>query len=174
MLWASRLCAEKRPDLLLQIVSAVRNVLPQVEFDAAGNAKEGEKWINDFQKTDGLNYLGPFDTFDSLKPDKYDAFLYTSAFDGLPNVILEAMAFGLPVIAPEVGGVGEAVENGKSGWLIPQVESDEVLVASYVAAIVELYQNIEHSQALGLKGRAMILERHSPEQYRKNVNKIFS
>ena len=93
--------------------------------------------------------------FGSLKPESFDAFLYTSAYDGLPNVVLEAMGHSLPVIAPDVGGVREAVVSSKTGWLIPAVGGgDDVLVAAYVDAIVELYENWERSQAMG--GQAAI------------------
>jgi colanic acid/amylovoran biosynthesis glycosyltransferase len=42
--------------------------------------------------------------------------------DGLPNVILEALAFQVPVVATDVNGVNEAVIPGKTGWLVPQQE----------------------------------------------------
>jgi len=42
--------------------------------------------------------------------------------DGLPNVILEAMALGVPVVATDVNGVAEAVHPGETGWLVPPEE----------------------------------------------------
>jgi colanic acid/amylovoran biosynthesis glycosyltransferase len=42
--------------------------------------------------------------------------------DGLPNVILEAMAHEVPVVATDVNGVAEAIRPGETGWLIPQDE----------------------------------------------------
>jgi colanic acid/amylovoran biosynthesis glycosyltransferase len=42
--------------------------------------------------------------------------------DGLPNVILEALAFQVPVVATDVNGVGEAVIPGKTGWLVHKPE----------------------------------------------------
>ena len=72
--------------------------------------------------------------------DSYDAFLYTSAFDGLPNVLLEALSAGLPVIAPDVGGIGEAVVNEVTGRLIEA--DDDTLVARYAQAICSLYEDL--------------------------------
>jgi glycosyltransferase involved in cell wall biosynthesis len=46
--------------------------------------------------------------------------------DGVPNVLLEAMAVGVPVIAGAAGGVAEAVEDGQSGLLV-EPESPELL-----------------------------------------------
>ena len=47
-----------------------------------------------------------------------DIFVLSSKWEGCPNVILEAMAFGLPVVATRVGGVPELVEDDKTGILI--------------------------------------------------------
>jgi glycosyltransferase involved in cell wall biosynthesis len=48
-----------------------------------------------------------------------DIYLNTSVHEGIPITILEAMARGLPVIAPQVGGIGEIIEDGVEGFLVP-------------------------------------------------------
>lgn len=48
-----------------------------------------------------------------------DVFLLTSRWEGLPRVVLEAMAAGIPVVSTSVGGVPEVVEHGQSGMLVP-------------------------------------------------------
>jgi glycosyltransferase involved in cell wall biosynthesis len=48
--------------------------------------------------------------------------------EGVPNSILEAMATGLPVAATQHGGIPEAVEHGRTGWLVP--EEDHVALAN--------------------------------------------
>jgi glycosyltransferase involved in cell wall biosynthesis len=47
----------------------------------------------------------------------FDAFLLTSHWEGLPRVLLEARTIGLPVVATRVGGVEEAIVQGRHGWL---------------------------------------------------------
>lgn len=60
-----------------------------------------------------------------------DLFVFTGIIaasgdrDGMPNVILEAMATGVPVVAAASGGVSEAIENGRNGFLVSGVEDSE-------------------------------------------------
>ena len=48
-----------------------------------------------------------------------DAFVLSSAWEGLPNAVMEALASGLPVVATDVGGIRSLVEPGRSGWIVP-------------------------------------------------------
>ena len=174
ILCSSRIYGEKCSELLPRIAQEARRVIPQLTLYANGLESEADDELRVFVSTEGIEYLGPCNDFGSLKPKSFDAFLYTSAYDGLPNVVLEAMGYGLPVIAPDVGGVREAVVSGNTGWLIPSVGGgDDALVAAYVDAIVELYENWEHSQAMGRAGRDLIRQRHSLEHHRQMVGNIF-
>src|SRR5690606_20424192 len=117
-------------------------------------------------------YSGGFDAFDELQPGRYDAFLYTAAFDGLPNVILEAMAAGLPVIAPDVGGIREAV-SGETGYLVADDPDVEVLVGNFVEAIRALYADWAEAGERGAKARALVERRHSAEAFTARVAEVF-
>jgi glycosyltransferase involved in cell wall biosynthesis len=49
--------------------------------------------------------------------------------EGLPNVVLEAMASAAPVIASDVGGIGDAVEHGRTGFLLSAGDSRAIAAA---------------------------------------------
>ena len=79
----------------------------------------------------------------SLPIANFDAFIYTSSFDGMPNIILETMACGLPVVAPDVGGIGEAVVSGKTGHLVSNMADDDALTDAYMDAVLRSLQQLE-------------------------------
>ena len=172
LLWASRVSAEKRPELVAKIASALRQRLPGLVIDVYGQVKP-EYDQRQLFGVPGVNYCGTFDGFDSLPVRKYDGFIYTSDFDGLPNIVLEAMAVGLPVIAPDVGGVAEAVVDGETGFLVPNFLDESELVAAYVESVRALYGDWERSLAIATHGRDMIGERHSCMTYSRRVSEVF-
>jgi glycosyltransferase involved in cell wall biosynthesis len=58
-----------------------------------------------------------------------DLFVHSSLADNLPNVILESIACGTPVVAFAVGGVSEIVRQNLTGWLVPQISPDSLCSA---------------------------------------------
>ena len=53
-----------------------------------------------------------------------DVVLLASRHEGLPNVLLEAQSLGVPVVAPDVGGMAEVVEQGVTGWTIKGADAE--------------------------------------------------
>ena len=64
-------------------------------------------------------------------------FVLNSSYEGLPHVILEAMALGLPVVATDVGGVSEVISDGENGFLINFSKSSAELVLQIKTLIKE-------------------------------------
>jgi glycosyltransferase involved in cell wall biosynthesis len=73
--------------------------------------------------------------------------------DGIPNVLLEAMAMGLPVVASRVSGIPEVVRDGVNGLL---VEADAPLALA--EAIERVLLHPAHSAAMGLAARRSVAE----------------
>ena len=63
-----------------------------------------------------------------------DVFLLTSRVEGLPNVLLEAQAVGVPVVTTDVGGAREALIQGETGWAV-ETDGPEALAARVCAVL---------------------------------------
>lgn len=107
LLWASRLDRQKRPDLLAGLVAA----LPDYHWDVYGAqvvpGHGGD--IGALRKASNVSLHGGYDDFARIVRPDHAAFVYTSAWDGLPNVLLEAASANLPVVAPDIGGIRDLI-----------------------------------------------------------------
>jgi glycosyltransferase involved in cell wall biosynthesis len=173
LMWASRLDSEMRPELIAAIAQAMSSNKLNITIDVYGSAVLDKFDVGALDNFGNVRYKGKFDDFAKLKYVDYDAFLYTTRFDGLPNVILEAMAAGLPVIAPDVGGISEAV-SAETGFLIENSPDDDVLVERFLGAIKALYDGTSDLAELGRNAQRLIQERHSEEAYLKRLDEVFS
>jgi len=97
-----------------------------------------------------------------------DIFVFPSHSEGLPNVVIEAMACGKPVIATKVGGIPEAVQDGKSGILI---EKGDIKALSN--AINYLIRNKQIRISMGNKGRKIVEEKFTWNKSSKILRKIY-
>lgn len=85
--------------------------------------------------------------------------------DGIPNVILEAMASGLPIVATDVGGIPEVIENNKNGLLSPPNNPE-----SFVDSLETLLTDQSLREKMGKNGRAFVADKFNLE---KNTQKLF-
>ena len=84
------------------------------------------------------------------------AMVLPSFAEGLPVVIMEALALRRPVISTYVAGIPELVEPGVCGWLVPAGDVDHLAAAMRQA----LQATPEELERLGAAGRARVIERH--------------
>ncbi|WP_257313134.1 glycosyltransferase [Geothrix fuzhouensis] len=89
-----------------------------------------------------------------------DAFVLSSAWEGLPNAVMEALASGLPVVATDVGGVRELVVPGRSGWIVPP--RDPAALADQMLAAMAL--DAPARDEMGAIGREHMATRYDQER----------
>ncbi len=121
VLWVGRVSIQKNPRMLLDVALEARGRIPGVRFLAAGDGPmygELEGWIEQEGAAQWLRLLGRRSDVPRLMAGA-DAFLSTSMWEGLPLVVLEAMAASLPVVATSCVGNAEAVSDGETGRLVP-------------------------------------------------------
>jgi glycosyltransferase involved in cell wall biosynthesis len=83
-------------------------------------------------------------------------FVFPSRDEGMPNVVLEAMACGLPVVATNIAGTNELVIDGETGLLVPRDDA-----AALGAAISQCLGSIDAATAMGERGRRRVQEHFS-------------
>ena len=106
-----------------------------------------------------VHFLGGRDDVNDLL-NIVDVFSLTSVREGMPNSILEAMCVNLPIVATDVGGVGEIVVDGQTGLLIP-VETPETKPQAIAEALDSLIRSPQRRQELGRAGHKRIVQEFS-------------
>src|SRR5262249_13159965 len=97
-----------------------------------------------------------------------DLFLLTSISEGIPLTVIEAMAAGLPVVATDVGGLGEVVEDGDTGWLRPS--GDDTALA---ATILLLADDVALRQRMADHGRRRARDLFSEERMLEGYQRLY-
>jgi glycosyltransferase involved in cell wall biosynthesis len=98
-----------------------------------------------------------------------DVFVLPSLSEGSPNVLLEAMASGLPIVATRVGGVPEIAEHGVTALLGPA--KDSVFLAR---AVDRLFAEPELGRSLGEAARRNVRSHHTPEQRAATLTRLYA
>jgi glycosyltransferase involved in cell wall biosynthesis len=156
LLGVGRMATKKGFQVLMEILPALLGESPELRVVLAG----GGDLLDRFRAAarpwgDRVHLPGPV-LRDTL-PDLYraaDLFVLPAVHDrkgnvdGLPNVILEAMASGLPVVASGISGIPLAVEDGRTGRLVPERDPQALL-----AALRELLADPARRRGMGERGR---------------------
>ncbi|MDA8326969.1 MAG: glycosyltransferase family 4 protein [Nitrospiraceae bacterium] len=98
-----------------------------------------------------------------------DIFVLPTHFEGLPNVILEAMSCGLPVISTRVGGIPEVLKDGENGLFASLGDT-----GSLVKKIKCLLEDVPAAKRMGLAGRDLVRQNFSWDQNAKKVIGIYA
>ena len=153
------LAAHKAHHVLLKAANLVLKKHPDVKFLFAGEGDMRsviEKDINNLGLKDSVILLGFIKGIGAVYRAS-DIFAMTSEEEGLCTSILDAMYFGLPIIATSAGGIPELVQDGINGFIVPVND-----YMSFAERLNVLIEDIDRREKMGLRS-SDILEQHTVE-----------
>ena len=157
--WAGRLDRQKRIDLAFAIARA----LPEADLRMWGDSVMGGPPLPE-DLPDNLILEGTYENFSDLPLGDADLWLYTSAWDGVPSMLLEVGMTGVPIIGSRVGGTGEVLRPGMGRTLPP-----EATVEDWTRAIREMLADPETARHEALALRDALLHERTAEAHAKVV-----
>ena len=171
------LVPRKGQDIFVQIAHRVLSKIPQAKFVVVGSAQPQslgfEQHVKALAESLGIQEKVIFTGFrkDALSiTASMDIYLHTARWpDPLPRSVLEAMAAGVPVVAPSVGGIPEMIDDGESGLLYPM---DDVEKAAEQA--ICLLESPQTSKSIGQAGAERIKSDFSIESHTRRVQEIYA
>jgi len=158
---AGRLFPVKQFDVFIRIAKLVCQEKPEIRFVIAGEGPEREKiesLIIRYGLKDKIQLLGHLDDMQAFYKG-IDLYINTSAHEGSPMTILEAMAVGLPVIAFSVAGLPEILSDGRDGFVIPDGNYE-----GFASRIIELTDDYKRLNVIGLHACRKVADRFSVVQ----------
>jgi glycosyltransferase involved in cell wall biosynthesis len=155
LLYVGSITEVKEIETLLKSLDLVRRTVPEVHLQLAGRVSS-QDYLAELQWYIQTQDLQQHITFSGLlsRSDLLEAYarcsilVLSSRQENAPMAIIEAMAAGKAVVATEVGGVGELVDEGQTGYLVPVGAADRM-----AQRIIALLKHPERRQAMGRRAR---------------------
>jgi glycosyltransferase involved in cell wall biosynthesis len=170
ILMVGRLAPPKRPDLALRALAAVRAEIPEAELHVVGDGPlraDAEQLAEQLGVTDAVRFLGYREDVPDLLASSECALL-ASDYEGCPLAVVEAMAGGVAVVATKAGGVGELVEQGRTGALGAHGDAEGL-----ASALRNVLADPARALQLGAQGRRVAEERLSLERMVERLTSLY-
>jgi len=168
-----RFSQEKGPDIFIRIVNELREL--NIQAIMTGNGPEYNN-VMDLIKSYGLSEIIYTPGFlDDIKPLilNSDIVIVPSRIDGLPIIILEALSFGVPIIASDVGGLPSIVINGYDGYICKKGG-----IGDFAERVKFLFENRDKLVTMKNNARKFAIENISEEKmnilYMEAIKNILS
>lgn len=160
--WAGRLDRQKRFDLVLDIAAK----MPHVDFLCWGKPLlDGP--TTPYTCPPNVVLQPEFRSLDEIPWADADVWLFTSAWEGTPTMLIQVAMKGVPVVASAVGGVPELIKDD-AGWLVRSIND----VDAYVASLEEAINNPILRRERGLNLKHWAQSKHSLENYDSEIQRV--
>jgi glycosyltransferase involved in cell wall biosynthesis len=164
--WAGRLDKQKRPDVIVEIAKK----RPDWKFKIWGQSV-----LNDFDheiitKSHLLNleYCGVYSNIFELDVSECTAWIYTSEWDGVPNMLLEVASLGLPIVGTNYCGGNEVIDES-CAFIVKNINSADEFITQIEILLLDMEKSID--MARNLRNKIIIERSYSKFQY--EVNEIY-
>ncbi len=164
----------KGHDVFVRAAAKVIAALPDTRFTVAGEILEPEYFselqalIQELGLKQRFTFAGKIADLSSYLAQA-DVFVLPSRSEGFSNALIEAMAAGLPAIATDVGGNGEAIRTGETGLLVPSEDAD-----SLAEAVLQVLRDPALAERFGTAAREAVMQSFSAEAMMRKVAQVFS
>jgi glycosyltransferase involved in cell wall biosynthesis len=146
-----------------------RLALPNAELVLAGEIRPEMKSLLQIYGDSNVRTAGFLSESDLLRHYREsDLFVFPSVNEGLAQVLLEAMASGLPVVASDLSGAADCITQGVEGFVNPARDVDRI-----AEAILWCYQHREETRAMGRAARARIENQFTLSHYNQRMIAIY-
>ncbi len=161
----ARLVEVKDIDLFLEVMVRVASSAPDVRAAVVGSGPELAR-LRALSRSLGLDGVVTFPG--DVRPGsavvrEFDLFLLTSASEGIPMAVLEAMAAGVAVVATDVGGMKEVVQEGVNGTLVPRGSDRDSVARALADRVLDLLRHPTLRVGMGASARARVQRDFSAE-----------
>lgn len=167
---AGRLTPVKDYPLMIRVAREVANSADQVCFELAGDGPERERikaLIKESRLEDRFRLCGFLEDMDAFYRG-LDLYLVTSFHEGIPMTVLEAMASGLPVVAPAVGGLKEIIAPGVEGYLVDTRDPVE-----FAQRCLDLYKDLSLRLRMGSAARHKVVGEFSVARMAESYYRMY-
>lgn len=162
IIWAGRFDRQKRFDILL----SVADKLPEVDFLVWGKAVLDSP--PDFDNLPANVALhAPFVDYNDLPLEDVDGFFYTSDWDGVPTILIDLGALGMPMVVSAAGGVPELI-NGSTGWSVHVGSTSE----EYALIIKDMLADPNERKARAKALAKHVMTQHGKENFNMKLKSI--
>lgn len=160
LLSVGRLVPMKGHAILLSAVAQLINQGLPLKLTIIGGGPEKENLEKEIQRLgieSHINLTGPLNLPKVCEHyQKADLFIMSSFSEGIPIVLMEAMASGIPCVASAINGIPELIRNEEEGMLVPASD-----ISTLVATIQSLLSNPEKRVLFSKAGRKRVVEKYN-------------
>lgn len=165
----ARLAPQKNPLSILRTAKKLRDQGYNTQTVLIGKGslmRKCEKYVQKNNLVD-VHLLGFREDALEILPD-LDVFLLPSEFEGFPLTILESLHAGVPLVAYDVGGVSEAIENGYTGYVVPKGEHE-----MFVESVIDVIYNENVNGEMSTNARKIAHEKFTADRMASEYDQVY-